>query len=245
MNTYNKENVQNRVNLSYKYSYFKDGLYSNHRLEKEIISTLKHIDLKELDKIENILDLGCGQGKWMNFFNIVFYGKANIYGLDLSKYQIDELQTKFPNYHVECCSMTSLPYKDEKFNLITAFTSFMFLKTKNEIEKTFYESSRVLKVGGYLLVEDVYKSDGHFSGRNLKDNGISGFNISELDDYAQNSGFEKVAFKRVFKRLFWSTKSRLNTVNLSSNIGYTLTYLLELFVPGEMNNFIVLYKKVK
>jgi len=37
----------------------------------------------------------------------------------------------------------------------------------------------------------------------------------------------------------------MNSVNLSSYIGYTMTYLFELILPGEMNNFVILYKKVK
>lgn len=245
MEIYNKENVQNRTNLSYKYSYLKDGLYTNHRLQEAIIFVLKSIELEELEKFDNFLDLGCGQGQWMNFFNQFFFGDIAPYGIDLSQYQIEKLKLKFPEYQVECANMVTLPYPNDFFNLLTAFTSFMFIETEKELTQVFYESNRVLKEGGYLLIEDVFKRDGHFVGSQFSKNKMAGYNLLELDKYAKKQGFRRVAWKPVFKRFFWSKRYRLNSVNLASYIGYTLTYLSELIIPGEMNNFVILYQKVK
>lgn len=245
METYSKKNVERRTNLSYKYSYLKDGLYTNHRLQEAIVSVLKSISLDELEKFDNFLDLGCGQGQWMSFLNQLFFAKAKPYGIDLSPYQIEKLQLTFPEYKVECTSMTTLPYPNHFFNLVTAFTSFMFIASEEELSKTFSESNRVLKEGGYLMIEDVFKKNGHFVGNELSQNKMAGYSLAELDRYAKKQGFERVAWKPVFKRFFWSNRYKLNSVNLSSYIGYTLTYLAELFLPGEMNNFVILYQKVR
>ncbi len=245
MNEYNEKKVQERMTLSHSYGFFENGLYRNHRLQEAVISIMKNIPVKELENFENFLDLGCGQGQWMNFLNVFLFGRPVAYGIDLSQHQINALKVKFPTYYVECSNMTNLSYENNKFNLITAFTSLMFLKEEEELEKVFFESNRTLKSGGYFLIEDVYKEKGHFYENQLIDTGIAGYNMSELDKYAIKYGFERVAFKPVFKRLLWSKKSRLNTVNLPSYMGYTLTYLSELFIPGVMNNFILLYKKVK
>ncbi len=244
MNEYNKENTDKRKTLGHSYSYFENGLYRNHKLQEAVISVMKSISNRELENFSNFLDLGCGQGQWMNFFNVFLFGKPTPYGIDLSEFQINELKIKFPTYKVNCGSMINLPYENQKFNLITAFTSFMFLKTKNDLEKVFSESQRTLKMDGYLLIEDIYKKEGHFDNNQLKNSGMAGFNIKELDVFAKNYGFKRVVMEPIFKRLFWSKRSRLNTANLASYIGYNLTYLSEVFIPGEMNNFIVLYKKV-
>ncbi len=242
---YQKAEVDKKTNLSYKYSYFQDGLYITHRLQQGLIDVLKKIDSTEREGFNNYLDLGCGQGNWMNFMNIIFNGKINIYGIDISEHQINVLNTKFPNYHAECMNITKLTYENEQFDLITAFTSFMFLKNEEELTNSFKNIHRVLKKGGYFILEDVYKKKGHFNGHELKEKGFCGYEVKELDEVATKYGLERIAFQTIFKRLLWSKRSKLNTVNLPSYIGYKLTYLSELFIPGEMNNFIILYKKVK
>jgi len=245
MEMYNKKNVQDRASLSYKYSYLKDGLYTIHRLQEAVVSLLKSIELKELEKFDKFLDLGCGQGQWMNFFHQFFFGNITPYGIDLSPYQIEQLKLKFPEYQVECRVMSALPYSDGYFNLLTAFTSFMFIQTEKELIEVFSESHRVLKDGGYLLIEDVFKRDGHFLGKQLSQHKMAGYNLLELDKYAKEQGFRRVAKKSVFKRFFWSKRYRMNSVNLPSYIGYSMTYLSEFLIPGEMNNFLILYQKVK
>jgi len=244
MNEYSEKKVQERMTLSHSYSFFENGLYRNHRLQEAVISIMKNIPIKELENFENFLDLGCGQGQWMNFLNVFLFGRPIAYGIDLSQYQINTLKVKFPTYHVECSNMINLSYENNKFNLITAFTSLMFLKKEAELEKVFMESGRVLKDGGYFLIEDIYAKRGHFYENKLTNRNIAGYNINELDKYAIECGFERIALQPVFKRLLWSKRSILNTANLPSFIGYTLTYLSELFLPGEMNNFVILYKKV-
>jgi ubiquinone/menaquinone biosynthesis C-methylase UbiE len=245
MKIYNKQNVENRTNLSYKYSYLNDGLYTTHRLQEAVVFLLKSIEVEELEKFDKILDLGCGQGQWMNFFHQFFFGNIRPYGIDLSPYQIAKLKLKFPEYEVECTSMSQLPYPDNYFDLLSAFTSFMFIKTEKELREVFSEANRVLKDDGYLLIEDVFKRDGHFNGKQLLEKEMAGYNLKELDNYANEQGFKRVVEKSVFKRFFWSQRYRMNSVNLSSYIGYTMTYLFELILPGEMNNFVILYKKVK
>lgn len=227
------------------HNFYTNGLYTNHRIQKVVIDALSNTDLADISISRRYLDLGCGQGSWLNFFYSLFKGNISVEGIDISPAQVSNLKQVYPIFNAQVMSMDKLGFEDASFDLVSAFTSLMFIKSYDELESSIGEVSRVLKNGGYFLIVDAYKKKGHFSGDELDKKGFSGFNIVELDKIATKHGFEIVYKKPIFKQLFYIKRSRFNTVNLSRYIGYMPTLFLEIFAPGRANNFISLYRKVK
>ena len=128
---------------------------------------LSHISIKPN---AFILDVGCGGGKAVQeLAQISSSGK--VCGIDYSEEMVQlarKINKKFvENGHVEIMhgSVSSLPFTDGMFNLVTAFEAYYFWPNLIDDLK---EIKRVLKTGGTLLIaNEVYKHE-KFEKRNLK-----------------------------------------------------------------------------
>ena len=117
-----------------------------------------------------ILDVGCGGGKAVyELAQISSSGK--VCGIDYSKEMVQlaqKINKKFVETgHVEIIhgSVSSLPFPDGMFNLVTAFETYYFWPNLIDDLK---EIKRVLKPSGTLLIaNEVYKHE-KFEKRNLK-----------------------------------------------------------------------------
>jgi len=128
---------------------------------------LSHISIKPN---AFILDVGCGGGKAVQeLARISSSGK--VCGIDYSEEMVQlarKINKKFiENGHVEIMhgSVSSLPFTDGMFNLVTAFEAYYFWPNLIDDLK---EIKRVLKPGGTLLIaNEVYEHE-KFEKRNLK-----------------------------------------------------------------------------
>jgi ubiquinone/menaquinone biosynthesis C-methylase UbiE len=108
-----------------------------------------------------ILDIGCGGGKTVNkFAEIARYGK--VYGVDFSDVSV-KLSAKLNRYYINLdkvsiqkASVSSLPFPDNFFDIITAVETYFFWP---DLESDMKEVFRVLKPNGKLLiVSEIYKN---------------------------------------------------------------------------------------
>ena len=117
-----------------------------------------------------ILDVGCGGGKAIKELSQIS-SKGKVYGIDYSEEMV-QLARKvnkksIEKGHVEIIhgSVSSLPFPDGMFNLVTAFEAYYFWPNLIDDLK---EIKRVLKPGSTLLIaNEVYKHE-KFNKRNLK-----------------------------------------------------------------------------
>lgn len=127
----------------YYTSDFTEGGYELRRC-KRIFYLLNKLDL-ENDRY-NILDYGCGQGRYTGILEKLFYS-SKVYGCDISEVAIEKAKTYQPNcYFTKICGTTI--YLNGTFDLVLSVEVFEHVEN---IETTLDDIARILRKGGYLV----------------------------------------------------------------------------------------------
>ena len=126
--------------MKYAQQYFK-GIYAHLKKEKKLIHrSFLNLLLAQNRKINNVLDLGCGEG---DFLKICQEKKLKCFGADLSSYALKKAKEKvrgeFKKINLE---KEKLPWPDEFFDAVTAFdlvehlkkTNFLFAEVNHAID---------------------------------------------------------------------------------------------------------------
>jgi len=117
----------------------------------------KLLDL--LGKIEGkkILDLGCGFG---NFSRMLAEKGAIVDCVDISEEMIKsckEYSKNINNIKCQICDSSNLKiFNDNSFDAVVMNMVFLSIDSKEKVEKTFHEVSRILKKGGVFLFTDLH-----------------------------------------------------------------------------------------
>lgn len=106
-----------------------------------------------LDKSSSILDIGCGNGRNMEYDNYDFYG------IDNCENFISICKDKKLN--VKLSDMTNIMYGNFCFDGIISIASFHHLSTKERRLKALAEMKRVLKPNGTILLSIWSKNQSH------------------------------------------------------------------------------------
>ena len=143
---------------------------------------LRHVSIKP-DSC--VLDIGCGGGKTVKEM-ASFVSKGKIYGIDYAEdmvrlsQQVNEKPINENIVEIMHGAVSSLPFPDNMFDLVTAFETYYFWP---DLIKDFMEVRRVLKPGAFLLlVNEVYK-DARFEKRNRKWVNLLDMKIHTPDEY--------------------------------------------------------------
>ena len=120
-----------------EYLDFEDEVF---RLHSEFISIIIE------KKLDNILDVGCGQGSFLNQLATL---KLNSYGIDLSSEQIKICKKNGIK------NVSSMPLNEvkEKYDCATAIFDVINYIPKNGIKTFFDEMNLVLNQGGYFIFD--------------------------------------------------------------------------------------------
>lgn len=103
--------------------------------------------LKEFKKVVRILELGCGRGTFLEF--LISHGYNNVFGIDVSKEQIEIARMK--NLNVEEINVLEyLKSNNEKFDLIFAIDLIEHFH-KNELISLFEGIYKNLENGGAFV----------------------------------------------------------------------------------------------
>ena len=154
-----------------------------------------------------ILDVGCGGGKGVqDMSRLASSGK--VYGIDISEDMVrlaSSVNSRgIARGHVEILknAVSSLPFDDGTFDLITAFENYFFWP---DLISDLNEIKRVLKTGGHLfIVNEAYK-DAAFEKRNSKWASLLGIEFNtqeELEAILRSAGYRDVVVN-VFQKKNW------------------------------------------
>jgi len=115
-----------------------------------------------------ILDIGCQTGTVLKLLN----QRNTLFGVDINEDYINLAKKYNRNCTFSCTSMTSLPYKDESFDLVTMFNVLpgwdfdVKRDEKNMRLKAIQEAYRVLKPSGKLFITTPNGNSIDYLGKN-------------------------------------------------------------------------------
>lgn len=147
---------KNRKNLSlpsdYLYNMFLENSWTRYvdQKEKEIVINKWNIGKFHNNEKENILDLGCGPGRWSKLFMKLKFRK--VIGVDINPEMVEFSHKSINNkrFEDEIADIQNLPFKENNFDRVFSFRSF---KYANDPIGSIKGINRVLKPGGTILIE--------------------------------------------------------------------------------------------
>jgi ubiquinone/menaquinone biosynthesis C-methylase UbiE len=160
---------------------------------------LSHISIKP---DSYILDVGCGGGKAVKELAMLT-PEGKVYGIDYSEEMVQLSKkvnsTLIKQGFVEILheTVSSLPFANNIFDLVTAFEVYYFWP---HLSNTLKEIKRVIKPGGTLLiVNEVYKDD-QFEKRNSKWVTLLDMHIhtpNEYKDFLTKAGYHIITIDNI------------------------------------------------
>jgi ubiquinone/menaquinone biosynthesis C-methylase UbiE len=143
------------------------------------------------------LDVGCGGGRTVNRL-AKMAANGWIVGLDYSEDSVVVSRRKNAEHihdgRVEIChaSVSSIPYEDDTFDLVTAMETFYFWPSP---ETDLLEVRRVMRPGGELLIACTMYKGGKFDKRNQRfvdEIDMTYLSVDEFQELVGDSGFDHI-----------------------------------------------------
>jgi len=125
---------------------------------------LSHVTIKRTD---TILDVGCGGGRTVNKL-AAMASDGKVHGIDYSEESVTAAHRQNVRWidigrvRIREGTVSQLPFENSTFDLVTAIETHLFWP---DLPNDFREISRVLKMGGVLLVvSEIYRGGKHLEG---------------------------------------------------------------------------------
>ena len=104
-----------------------------------------------------ILDVGCGEGRWLRRFAQWGAVPENLAGADLLAERIDAARDACPSgVRLFCCNAGELPFAAQSFDVVSSMTVFSSILASDLREAVAVEMLRVLRPGGVVLWYDFF-----------------------------------------------------------------------------------------
>lgn len=147
MDIYEQEKeIQDKVSEKY------DSVYGNLiAYESRWVGLCEFVE-RFSDHESSILEIGCGTATFLE--NLEKRGFANLLGCDLSPETLAVAKDKVKSAHFEVANMIALPYESNSLDVVIFMGSLHHLPF-NDIQKAVREASRVVKVGGTMIIADA------------------------------------------------------------------------------------------
>ena len=157
-------------------------------------------DFFEGKQVNRILDVGTGTGDFVKVLKNVF-PKAEITGVDPLETSLEEAKRSYPDVHFQKMSGEKLAFENNQFDVVSISMALHHLP---DIQAAFSEMKRVLKPGGWIIVnelvsdglnpaQEVHKMFHHFRStidRMLGEHHREAFTCAEIPVIIQNAGIK-------------------------------------------------------
>lgn len=246
-------------NFDYWNDRWKDLQVDNVMKNKKIYPLKNSLKVVGDDRVNKILEAGCGNGRILRYFH---NNNFDIVGIDFISSAIEKLKKTDATLKVYTDSILKTNFPDNYFQYVLAFG--LYHNFKDEVNVALNETHRILNSGGKLcasfradniqnrildfLYEISYKGDK----KGEKSFHKSNFKIKDLEDIFENSGFKILNISKeynmsfLFKLKFFRANQNFNE-NKSRSEGYKLNFfgniikrLLYLISPTQFCSLYVL-----
>jgi ubiquinone/menaquinone biosynthesis C-methylase UbiE len=120
--------------------------------------TIKRVLQSYKEVINNVLEIGCGNGAKLN--DLCQYFNANGNGIDPSSAAIKNGNDLHKHLDLSVATASNLPHSNNFFDLVY-FGFCLYLVDREDIFKAVAEADRVLKSGGFLAILDFDPKQRH------------------------------------------------------------------------------------
>jgi len=116
---------------------------------KEIWPELVFLFDNYLAEGEKILDLGCGNGRWLELFR---KKKVDYIGVDFSERLIEIAKRNYPQTKFQTADVLNLPFPSDYFDKIYNIAVLHHIPSEELRRQSLEEAKRILKPGGVLIL---------------------------------------------------------------------------------------------
>lgn len=213
-----------------------------HEYHEEKLSEL----LDKNPNIQNVLELGCGQGANMSYLakrhtNVKFTGVDLYPSLDNKnrKYDITLIQGDYHDLSM---------IEDNSVDMVYALETLCYSQNKNQI---FKEVNRVLKKGGLFIIYDAYLNKKREDLSEIEEIGAklveSGYYLNEfeyignIDKYIRNNNFEIVSSENMKNKVINHLKSYQDRIKKFFKFGIFFKVFCKLIPKEVLGNIVPVY----
>jgi SAM-dependent methyltransferase len=130
----------------------------NRWLEREHRRRLEQILRQSVDRPPSewrILDVGCGYGSLLGWFNSLGVPDENLFGIDLLANRIERARETYPRFTLLQGNAEQLDFPNGSFDLVPVFTVFTSILEPGLAERVAASIGRVLKTDGVVVWYDM------------------------------------------------------------------------------------------
>lgn len=159
------------------------------------IETIKRTLQYFKENINNVLEIGCGNGA--KLFELCNYFDATGSGIDPSAAAVKYGNEVYTSLQLSVSTASKLPYDDDNFDLVY-FGFCLYLVDRNDVLKAVAEADRVLKNGGFLVILDFDPKQRNKRAYHHRP-GLLSFKNSYADFFTAGGHYHLVAKESFFK----------------------------------------------
>lgn len=136
----------------------EEVLFTQYRFRAVAASLLKRSGLTDLSHIE-VLDVGCGAGRWLH--TLLEWGTRpeHLHGIDLLEDRIEKARALGMGIDFQVASGYEIPFPENSMDLVSAHTVFSSILAPSARKTLAGEIARILKNTGKILIYDYRISD--------------------------------------------------------------------------------------
>lgn len=157
-------------------------------------------DLKQ-NEYSSVLDIGCGNGRFLEESLKMNYRPIKYLGIDESEWMIREARKLNPSNQFQVIWMQDMKIIEQSFDVLLFLASFHHLETREErirvlesTKKLLTQKSRIYMTNWNLLDQERYQKNHRWNGEfDIKIGEFSryyhGFTLTELSDLFEEAGY--------------------------------------------------------
>jgi ubiquinone/menaquinone biosynthesis C-methylase UbiE len=131
------------------------NLFNHHEHERKLVRALHRVRRFPLAE-RRIVEVGCGEGDWLRFFERIGARQENLSGIDLGEGRIEIAKRRLPAADVRAGDATKLPWPDASFDIALQRMMFTSILDADARKAAAAEMMRVVRPDGLILWIDFF-----------------------------------------------------------------------------------------